>query len=227
VIHADPASELPNSSVLEIKSQTFKVFIRRYNFSWNEYKYEIGMIEIFLIIITLKSYIKTHQQGKEMSHMKIISKQIILLIVIVSFMSGIAFADNYSKTIEIYKKSPSVQPFFKNAYGYAVFPTIGKGGLVIGAAYGKGLVYQGGKVMGETELLKATIGFQLGGQAFSEMIFFEDKRAYDDFTSENFEFDATASAVAITAGVQATTGTEGSSENSEKYEQLLRNHFNG
>ena len=119
-------------------------------------------------------------------------------------------ADKFTNTIEVYKKSESVQPFFKSAYGYAVFPTVGKGGMVIGGAYGKGQVYRGGKVIGETSLIKATIGFQLGGQAFSEMIFFEDKRAYDDFTSGNFEFDASASAVAITAGAQAKAGTEGS-----------------
>lgn len=119
-------------------------------------------------------------------------------------------ADKFTDTIEVYKKSESAQPFFKSAYGYAVFPTVGKGGMVIGGAYGKGQVYRGGKVTGETSLIKATIGFQLGGQAFSEMIFFEDKRAYDDFISGNFEFDASASAVAITAGAQAKAGTEGS-----------------
>jgi lipid-binding SYLF domain-containing protein len=120
-----------------------------------------------------------------------------------------AMADSYSDTIAVYKKSPAVQPFFKSAYGYAVFPTIGKAGFVVGGAFGKGQVYRGGKVTGETSLIKASIGFQAGGQAFSEMIFFEDKRAYDEFTSGNFEFDATASAVAITAGVEAKGGTEG------------------
>jgi lipid-binding SYLF domain-containing protein len=120
-----------------------------------------------------------------------------------------AQADKFTDTIEIYKKSEAVQPFFKKAYGYAVFPTIGKGGLGIGGAYGKGQVYQGGKVTGETSLVKVSIGFQAGGQAFSQMIFFEDKRAYDEFTSGEFEFDATASAVAITAGAQAKAGTEG------------------
>ena len=120
-------------------------------------------------------------------------------------------ADKFTDTINVFKKSESVQPFFKNAYGYAVFPTIGKAGIVIGGSYGKGQVYQGGKVTGEVSLIKGSIGFQLGGQAFSEMIFLEDKRAYDEFTSGNFEFDATASAVAITAGVQASAGTKGAS----------------
>lgn len=118
-------------------------------------------------------------------------------------------ADKFSDTIEIYKKSESVQPFFKSAHGYAVFPTIGKGGMVIGGAYGKGQVYKDGKVTGDTSLIKATIGFQLGGQAFSEVIFFQDQRAYDEFTSGNFEFDASASAVVITVGAQAKAGTAG------------------
>ena len=142
--------------------------------------------------------------------MKIYRLSMVTLTVIMAMALSIpAMADSYTDTIAIYKKSPAVQPFFKNAYGYAVFPTICKGGLIVGASCGKGQVYQGGKVTGETSLIKASIGFQAGGQAFSQMIFFEDKRAYDEFTSGNFEFDATASAVAITAGVEAKAGTEG------------------
>ena len=133
----------------------------------------------------------------------------LIMVMLALALSNPAQADKFTDTIDIYKKSGSVQPFFKGAYGYAVFPTIGKGGIGIGGAYGTGQVYQGGEVTGETSLIKVTVGFQLGGQAFSEMIFFEDKRAYDEFTSGQFEFDAAASAVAITAGVQAKAGTEG------------------
>jgi lipid-binding SYLF domain-containing protein len=111
--------------------------------------------------------------------------------------------------IAVFKKSEAVQPFFENAYGYAVFPTVGKGGIGIGGAYGKGRVYKGGALTGEARLIKATIGFQLGGQAFSEIIFFQDQRAYEEFTTGEFEFDATASAVAITAGAQAQAGSQG------------------
>ena len=120
-----------------------------------------------------------------------------------------ALADKFNDTISVFKKSGTVQPFFKNAYGYAVFPTVGKGGLGIGGAYGKGQVYRQGKVSGTSKLIKATIGFQAGGQAFSQMIFFQDERAYNEFTSGEFEFDAAASAVAITAGAQAQAGTGG------------------
>jgi len=134
---------------------------------------------------------------------------LLVMTILASSFSNLAQADNFSNTIKVFKKFPAVQPFFKNAYGYAVFPTVGKGGIGIGGAYGKGQVYRKGKVAGTTTLVKVTIGFQLGGQAFSQIIFFQDKRAYNDFTSGSFEFDAEASAVAITAGVQAKAGTEG------------------
>ncbi|MBW2492996.1 MAG: lipid-binding SYLF domain-containing protein [Deltaproteobacteria bacterium] len=137
-------------------------------------------------------------------------------ILVIMFILALALAnpvqaDKFTDTINVFKKSEAVQPFFKNAYGYAVFPTIGKAGIGIGGSYGTGQVYEGGKVTGEVSLIKGSIGWQLGGQAFSQMIFFKDKRAYDEFTSGNFEFDATASAVAITAGAQASAGTEGAS----------------
>ena len=128
-----------------------------------------------------------------------------------SFFSNQVYADSYSNAIEVFKKSPAVKAFFENAYGYAVFPTIGKAGLGIGGAYGKGKVYRGGEVTGTSSIVKLSIGFQAGGQAFSEIIFFQDKRAYDEFTSGEFAFDAQASAVAITAGVQAKAGTQGAS----------------
>ena len=142
--------------------------------------------------------------------MKIIGIFILSVMMIFALnFSNLARADSYSDSIGVFKKSPEVQPFFQSAYGYAVFPTIGKGGLGIGGAFGNGQVYQGGKITGTSTLVKLSIGFQAGGQAFSEIIFFQDKRAYDEFTSGDFAFDATASAVAITAGAQAKAGTTG------------------
>ncbi len=116
---------------------------------------------------------------------------------------------DYSNTINTFKQSPVVAEFFRNAYGYAVFPTIGKGGWVVGGSYGKGQVYRNGKVTGKTSIFEGSIGFQFGGKAFSEIIFFQNKRAYDRFTSGSFEFDATAQAVAVTAGAQVKGGTTG------------------
>ena len=148
------------------------------------------------------------QKGRE--KMKAFRFYVLLgMMIVVSNVPNLAQADSYSDTIEVFKKSAAVQPFFNNCYGYTVFPTIGKGGIGIGGAYGKGQVYQGGKVTGSASLIKLSIGWQLGGQAISEIIFFEDKRAYDEFTGGNFEFDASASAIAITAGVQAKAGSEG------------------
>lgn len=120
-------------------------------------------------------------------------------------------ADEYQTTIERFKASNVVKPYFANAYGFAVFPVVGKGGFVIGAAHGDGKVYRSGKVTGTASLTQVSVGFQVGGQAFSEIVFFKDKRAYEDFTSGSFEFDASASAVAITAGAQAQASTAGSS----------------
>ncbi len=137
------------------------------------------------------------------------SAQFSFLILLVMGLSRIAFADSYSDTIDVFKNSGVTTHFFKKCYGYAVFPTVGKGGIGIGGAYGEGRVYEKGKMTGTVSLAKLSIGFQLGGQAFSEIIFFQDKRAYNEFTSGNFEFDASASAVAITAGAQAKAGTEG------------------
>ena len=141
--------------------------------------------------------------------MKYLKLGLFSLILFAMNLSSVAFADNYSDTINVFKKSDTTRSFFKNSYGYAVFPTVGKGGIGIGGAYGNGRVYKKGVVTGTVSLAKLTIGFQLGGQAFSEIIFFQDKRAYTEFTSGNFEFDASASAVVITAGVQAKAGTEG------------------
>jgi lipid-binding SYLF domain-containing protein len=144
--------------------------------------------------------------------MKNLTCSLIALMIVLAFNTPQAeSSDNFAGTIATFKQSPQVQPFFKNAYGYAVFPTVGKGGLVVGGAYGTGQVYRQGEVTGKSRLIEASIGAQVGGQAYSEMIFFEDKRAYEEFTSGEFEFDASASAVAITAGVQAEAGSEGAS----------------
>ena len=128
-----------------------------------------------------------------------------------SFSAVAHGADDYSETIKMFKGSPLVKEFFGNSYGYAVFPTIANGGLGIGAAHGKGQVYQGGAVTGKTSMTQVTLGFQAGGQVFSQIIFFQDKRSYDEFISGNFEFGAQVSAVAITAGAQAQAGSTGSS----------------
>lgn len=101
---------------------------------------------------------------------------------------------------EMMKRSPKLKTFYDQAYGYAVFPKITKAGLGIGGAGGKGIVYQNHAAIGSSSLKQASFGLQAGGQQYSEVIFFEDKDAFEHFKNGNLKFDAQASAVAITEG---------------------------
>ena len=136
-----------------------------------------------------------------------------LLITLVSSFAfaGIAAADDYADTVQLFKNAGQSGTFFEKAYGYAVFPTVGKGALGIGGARGKGRVYAQGKYVGDTTLTQLSIGFQAGGQAYSQIVFFEDERAFREFTSGEFGFGAGVSAVAITAAASATASTTGNS----------------
>lgn len=108
------------------------------------------------------------------------------------------------ETIAVLKeKDPSVQRFFDSATAYVVIPTVGKGGIGIGGARGKGVLYEGGAVTAVVTLTQLSFGFQWGGQAYSEFIFFKDDVALADFKRGNYELGAQASAVAITAGASA------------------------
>ncbi len=153
-----------------------------------------------------------------------------LVILLIGFLQT-AQANQYQETINTYANSPEVRPYFSSAYGYAVFPLVGKGGFVIGATYGKGMVYRQGQLTGEAVLAKASIGAQLGGQAFSEIIFFENQAAYERFTTGQFVFEASASAVAIIAGAQAKIGTDGAtaskSLSKDAAEQVSAGYRNG
>ena len=124
-------------------------------------------------------------------------------------LSGVTYADRYDSARVVFENAGASGRYFDSAYGYALFPTIGKGAIGIGGAGGKGRVYVGGTHVGNTSMGQLTIGFQLGGQAYSMIIFFEDKRAFEEFATGNFAFGAQASAVAITAAVSASTSTEG------------------
>ncbi len=122
-----------------------------------------------------------------------------------------AWADAYSDTIDVFKKAGQSATFFDKSYGYAVFPTIGKAGVGIGGAHGDGRVYAKGKHVGNTSMTQVSVGAQLGGQAYSQIIFFEDERAFKEFTGGNFEFGAEATGVVITAAASAKGSTTGSS----------------
>lgn len=109
-----------------------------------------------------------------------------------------------SKTVRVYKKAdPGLATLFANGAGYAVFPSIGKGGAFVGGAYGTGILFEKGKATGQTTLTQVTVGMQLGGQSYSEIIFFENEKALTEFKGSNFAFSAQASAVALKSGASA------------------------
>ena len=124
-------------------------------------------------------------------------------------VASVHAADRFTDTAELFRQAGESGKFFERSYGYAVFPTIGKAGIGIGGAYGKGRVYHGGAVTGEVSMTQVSLGLQLGGQAYSEIIFFENKASYDDFTGGNFEFGADIGAVAITAAASASANSAG------------------
>jgi lipid-binding SYLF domain-containing protein len=126
------------------------------------------------------------------------------------FTATTAWADKYDDTRQIFEKA-GLGTMFETAYGYALFPTIGKGGFVVGGAYGEGRVYEQGNYVGDTKMVQGTIGFQLGGTGFSQVVFFQDQRAFAEFVSGNFEFGAEAQATVLTAGANAKINTAGSS----------------
>lgn len=120
-------------------------------------------------------------------------------------------ADSYSDTVALFKNAGESKRMFADSAGYAVFPTIGKGGLVVGGAHGNGRVYSHGKYVGDTSMTQVSIGFQAGGQAYSQIIFFQDDQTLQQFEKGNFEFGADVSAVAITAAAGASAGSTGAS----------------
>ncbi|MDX9801396.1 MAG: YSC84-related protein [Spirochaetia bacterium] len=135
-------------------------------------------------------------------------------------------AEEDRKAMEEFLRSDIVADFHKSAYAYAVFPTIGKGGLGLGGAHGTGRVYLDGKVTGEVSMTQVSIGFQAGGQTYRQVIFLKDERAYDDFTSGSFEFSAQAQAIAITSSAGMSMGTEGQSASADS-SQAENDYYKG
>jgi lipid-binding SYLF domain-containing protein len=142
--------------------------------------------------------------------MKLIPRALAFCAALTLLMGSAFAAGNYRDTIALFKNAGESSLYFNKSYAYAVFPTIGEGAVGVGGARGKGRVYVHGKWVGDVTMNQISVGLQLGGKAFSQIIFFEDKRALDEFESGSFEFGADASAVAITAGASASAGTNGS-----------------
>ena len=129
--------------------------------------------------------------------------------------------------IAAFMESPVASKFHKSSYGYAVFPTIGKGGFGIGGAHGSGRVYVGGKKTGDTSMTQISFGLQAGGQAYRQVIYFENKEAFTKFTTGDFEFGAQAEAIALTASAGASAGTEGTSASANESQTKESKYFDG
>jgi len=126
---------------------------------------------------------------------------ILILFSIVAFGQENSVEDANNMVEKFNKEDPGIARFFKSSYGYAIFPSIGKGGFVVGGAGGKGTVYKGGTPVADVKMSQVSVGAQVGGQKYSEVIFFEDELTYKDFVSGTFTFAAQISAVALAEGV--------------------------
>lgn len=116
--------------------------------------------------------------------------------------------ESHSTIARFIERDGGIRRWVDNAYGYAVFPDIGKGGLGVGGAYGHGIVFEQGEPVGRATVTQGTVGAQIGAQSYRQIIFFRDQRALQTFQMENFEFSAQATAVAATTGAAATTSYE-------------------
>ena len=107
---------------------------------------------------------------------------------------------NTAKT-EFIKTDPSMEGLFSSSYGYVIFPKIGKGGFIVGGSGGNGILYDHGKAVGLVKTGQVTVGAQVGGQTYREVIFFENKDAFDHMKASKMEFSSQISAVAVKSGV--------------------------
>lgn len=138
-------------------------------------------------------------------------RSFLAIVLVVFALTAPAKADDYAATKEAFRNAGQSGSFFDRSYAYAIFPTVGKGGLGVGGAHGVGRVYEQGRYIGDVTVTQLSLGFQAGGQAFSQIVFLKDKRALDEFTAGEFTFAAGFSAVAITAGANLSAGTGGAS----------------
>ena len=121
---------------------------------------------------------------------------------------SVMIADARAAVVRFVDRDPGLQEWVNHAHGYAVFPSVGKGGFWFGGSYGRGVVFERGEPVGTSSIVQATFGPQIGVQNFAQIIFFQDQAALRTFQRGNFEFSAQATAVAATAGKAATTSYE-------------------
>lgn len=140
--------------------------------------------------------------------MKTMLKQLVLVsAMMLAANAALADGDPYADAIIVFKQAGQSDSFFSRSYAYAIFPTIAKGGLWVGAAHGRGRVYRQGLYIADTSMTQVSAGLQAGGQAYSEILFFEDEHALNQFMSGHFKLGADVGAVAITASVEASVTT--------------------
>ncbi len=140
-------------------------------------------------------------------------KRLVRYVAVLALVTGsvAAMADTFSDTTALFRNSSESTGFFRGSYGYAVFPTVGEGGFIVAGAHGTGHVYVHGKYAGDTTVTQISVGAQAGAQAYSQIVFFENKAAFEEFSKGDFEFGADVQAVAITAAAGADAGTQGAS----------------
>ena len=102
-------------------------------------------------------------------------------------------------------KDDTFNSTLKKAYAYAIFPEVGKGGFIVGASHGAGEVYRKGKLIGHTKMTQTTVGAQVGGQTYAEVILFKNKKALDRFKASRFEGSAAATAIGGKKGAAAAS----------------------
>lgn len=142
---------------------------------------------------------------------KLVSLWSVMLTLTATDTYAAATLDECQSALSKFRELGNVSEMLAESYGYAVLPTIGKGGIGIGAAGGTGCVFASGSHTGKVSMGQVTIGWQLGGQAYSQVILFKDRDVYQDFTKGQFEFGVDVTAVALTYGAQAGASTKGAS----------------
>ena len=145
-----------------------------------------------------------------MNYLKLINQKFALVTMVLVMAGLTAIAQNTKEKERIAEcgevkadfiaENDKMGPLFANAYGYAIFPSIGKGAVGVGGAHGNGVLFKGGAPVQRASMSQVTVGFQWGGQAYMEVVLFQDQRAYDNFVEGNLKLSAQASAVAVTAG---------------------------
>ncbi len=142
--------------------------------------------------------------------MKTLKSKIVLVVLSIVFSFTMNAQENLNTELvneskealkEMIEKTPKLESLYNDSYGYVVFPKVTKAAIAFGGAFGNGIVFKNHQVVGSSKLKQATIGVQLGGQQYTEVIFFEDQVSFERFISEKLKFNAQLSAVAIKEGV--------------------------